>query len=78
MPGETTADTGLGKATGRAEERSEAPKAVVGAGAGEGVMDGLAAPPASLGDEEVLLSIEGLAAWLLSILHVGFEAVEAG
>lgn len=77
MPGEATAGTGLGKATGRAGERSEVPEAVVDAGAGEDVKGGLAAAPtASLGDAKPLLSLECVGVWLLLILHVGFAAGE--
>lgn len=76
MSGEATAGTGLGKATGRAKERLDAPEAVVDAGAGEGVTEELAAPTTSLGDAEALRSSKGAAVWLLSLLHVGFGAGE--
>lgn len=71
MPGEATAGTGLGKATGRAGERSEVPEAVVDAGGGEDVREELAAPISSLGDAVPLLSLVRVGVWPLN-LHVGF------
>ena len=56
MPGEAAADTGLGKATGRAGERPRAPEAVVDAEAGRGATGGPAA--ADFGDMTLLLSSE--------------------
>lgn len=76
MSGETTAGTGLGKATGRGKERLDAPEAVVGAGAGEGVTEELAAPTTSAGDAEALRSSKGAVVWLLSVLVMGFGASE--
>lgn len=64
IPGETIAGTGLGKATGRAGERSKAPEANMDAGADEDVKDGLAEPTASLEDAKPLPR--------------GFEAGESG
>lgn len=78
MPGETTAGTGLGKATGRAGERSEIPEAVAGAGEGEGVKEGIASSAACLGDAKPLLPLACVLIWVLLILHEGLKAGETG